>query len=247
MTPSTPGAGTESAPPDAGVFTQSLVPETWAPIPSHPGYEASDLGRIRSVPRTIVRGDGVRQRRTGKVLRPSSDNSGHLYVVLPDRRVHKVHRLVLEAFIGPAPEGMEGCHENGDPADNLLGNLRWDTHSSNMFDRRRHGTDPMVNRKACRWGHLLAEPNLVRYLWVDHQQRACLACNLTNSEKGWMLKKGLEFDFESRSAIRYAEILAGSRGPCAKDGCDQEVWSQGKCRPHYQRWWRAQNHPKAAA
>lgn len=51
-----------------------------------------------------------------------------------------VHRLVLEAFVGPAPEGMEGCHNNGDPWDNRLENLRWDTHQANMADAAAHGT-----------------------------------------------------------------------------------------------------------
>jgi hypothetical protein len=35
---------------------------------------------------------------------------------------------------------MEACHENGDETDNRLENLRWDTHSANLLDKRRHGT-----------------------------------------------------------------------------------------------------------
>jgi len=52
----------------------------------------------------------------------------------------RVHRLVLEAFIGPAPKGTICCHNDGDPTNNRLENLRWDTHSSNTRDAIRHGT-----------------------------------------------------------------------------------------------------------
>jgi hypothetical protein len=49
-----------------------------------------------------------------------------------------VHRLVLEAFIGPCPPGMEACHYP-DPSrqNNHVGNLRWDTKQENAHDRYR--------------------------------------------------------------------------------------------------------------
>jgi hypothetical protein len=50
--------------------------------------------------------------------------------------------FILEAFIGPAPDGLEACHENGNCTDDSAGNLRWDTHSANLLDRRAHGTAP---------------------------------------------------------------------------------------------------------
>lgn len=51
----------------------------------------------------------------------------------------QVHRLVLLAFVGPCPEGMEACHNNGDRRDNRLENLRWDTRRKNIQDREKHG------------------------------------------------------------------------------------------------------------
>ncbi len=51
-----------------------------------------------------------------------------------------VHVLVLTAFRGHCPAGMEGCHNDGDPKNNRLSNLRWDTHSANQKDGFRHGT-----------------------------------------------------------------------------------------------------------
>lgn len=54
----------------------------------------------------------------------------------------KVHRLVLLAFTGPCPEGMESCHNDGDKANNNLTNLRWGTKKSNQGDRVKHRTAP---------------------------------------------------------------------------------------------------------
>ena len=36
---------------------------------------------------------------------------------------------------------MECCHNDGNPLNNELSNLRWDTHTSNLNDKLRHGTD----------------------------------------------------------------------------------------------------------
>ena len=51
-----------------------------------------------------------------------------------------VHRLVLEAFVGPRPRNMQCRHLNGDPMDNRLANLKWGTIQENTEDKRRHGT-----------------------------------------------------------------------------------------------------------
>lgn len=53
---------------------------------------------------------------------------------------HSVHRLVLLAFVGPCPDGLQACHNDGDRENNRPDNLRWDTPSSNYADRDRHGT-----------------------------------------------------------------------------------------------------------
>lgn len=55
------------------------------------------------------------------------------------RTTHTVHSLIMEAYVGPRPEGMEVCHNNGDPADCRLANLRYDTPLENKADMVRHG------------------------------------------------------------------------------------------------------------
>ena len=125
------------------------------PITGWPGYEVSDEGRIRSVDRIVLRSNGTRQTFKGRVLKQTWDTEGdlgHLTVTVYRKR-RKVHQIVLTAFVGVAPDGMEGCHNDGDPANNRLGNLRWDTHRNNSLDRIRHGRHHLANRTKCVRGH----------------------------------------------------------------------------------------------
>jgi hypothetical protein len=75
-------------------------------------------------------------------LRPIRDRCGYLLIRLwrdGQRWSCRVHRLVLEAFVGPCPDGMEACHGDADPGNNRLDNLRWNTHRANAADTIRQG------------------------------------------------------------------------------------------------------------
>lgn len=155
------------------------VTEAWTPALGFEGfYEVSDQGRVRSLERTVTYKDGRRRHHPEQLLKPTAHPSGYLMVDLRiggKRWPRRVHRLVLEAFVGPRPDGFEGCHGNGVQTDNRLVNLRWDTAEANRDDARRHGTHLSV-RTHCRYGHPLAEPNLVPSN-VRAGGRACLACS----------------------------------------------------------------------
>jgi hypothetical protein len=109
--------------------------EEWLPVTGfEETYEVSSEGRVRGV---------RRQGSAGGVLAAAPAGGGHLKVSLycGGRRFARwVHRLVLEAFVGPAPAGCIACHFDGDPANNRQSNLRWDTPAANYDDARRHGT-----------------------------------------------------------------------------------------------------------
>lgn len=80
---------------------------------------------------------------TWRRLRPPGSPGGHLHIDLcRDGKVYpkNLHRLILEHFVGPCPPGMEACHNDGNPANNALANLRWDTHVANLNDKIVHGT-----------------------------------------------------------------------------------------------------------
>lgn len=123
-------------------------------IPGYPGYRIGDDGSVWShwiQPGKKWRPDGWRNQGSGwRRLRPlkcpldsAYSRKGYMSVSLTHEDVRKtisVHRLVLMAFVGPCPSGMEACHNDGDPSNNSLSNLRWDTHKNNMADCIKHGT-----------------------------------------------------------------------------------------------------------
>jgi hypothetical protein len=50
------------------------------------------------------------------------------------------------AFIGPRPDGMSVCHNDGDLLNNHYTNLRYDTPKANTADMLIHGTRPLGER-----------------------------------------------------------------------------------------------------
>ena len=123
------------------------VPELWRDIPGYEGsYQASSLGRIRSLPRLVpvhdrVHGISYSRPCPGVILRQAvCDRAGHVSVHLGRYcRGIPVHQLVMLAFHGFPPAGMEAMHLNGNPRDNRPENLRYGTHSENMTDMYRNG------------------------------------------------------------------------------------------------------------
>lgn len=110
--------------------------ERWLPVAGWPGYEVSDLGRVRSLPRTLRDG-----RQAGGVeLKATPNGEGYLMVTLSDgwrRRRVAVHKLVKLTFTGP-PRGRQVRHRNDDQQDNRLSNLVYGTRKQNEQDKRRN-------------------------------------------------------------------------------------------------------------
>lgn len=109
----------------------------WKDVVGYEGlYQISDCGDIKSLHKT--RGT------YGRILKiRKRGEDGYLGVVLcrdGERKDFLIHRLVLLAFNGPCPIGMETRHINGNGTDNRINNLSWGTHSENMKDQVRHGT-----------------------------------------------------------------------------------------------------------
>ena len=145
--------------------------ERWLPIPGYEGrYDVSDLGHVRS----WLPNNGTP---TPRALTTELNNHGYLRAVLyKDRRKigKRVHQLVMLAFVGPRPDGLETRHLDGNRLNNALTNLAYGTSSENGFDTVRHGT--FNNGKGigrpkqthCKRGHELSA--------AHGDRQACLTC-----------------------------------------------------------------------
>jgi hypothetical protein len=165
--------------------------ELWRPIPDFEGiYQVSSLGRVRSLDRRVWSSRGFWAELRGQVLGTSALPSGHLHVGLRTggKRVNRlVHRLVLEAFVGPCPDGMEACHWDGDPTNNSLSNLRWDSRSANRMDAVRHGTNHNTRKSHCPQGHPYSPENTR----TNGRSRACRECAREHTRK-WRERRGAD-------------------------------------------------------
>ena len=143
--------------------------ENWKAVVGFEGlYEVSDHGRIRSVKTKRIKA-----------------YTKHVYDTRPfmnlwkagKQKIMRPHTLVLTAFVGPRPQGMECCHNNGDPFDNRLENLRWDTPRNNQLDRIKHGTSNRGERCAAaklteaQVQAILADTRLQREIAADYGVR----------------------------------------------------------------------------
>lgn len=152
--------------------------EEWRPVVGYEGrYEVSNQGRVRSMIRTP------------RILLASVGNRGYRVARLSlgsraSQRGKLVHRLVLEAFRGGPPTPLHiACHNNGDPLDNRIENLRWATQGENQRDSILHGTHRYASRTHCKHGHEYTPDNIQ---WLMSQRvpgrryRQCRICR-----RGW--------------------------------------------------------------
>lgn len=119
--------------------------EIWKDIPGFEGlYQASTLGRVRSLDRfvrCVPQGVECKRLIKGRILKPGKQNkSGHLTVVLGrSYGSMPVHTAVALTFLGSRPDGKDVCHNDGNPENNRLDNLRYDTRTDNILDVYRIG------------------------------------------------------------------------------------------------------------
>lgn len=135
--------------------------EEWLPVTGYEGrYSVSSLGRVRRDP--WFGSDGLVK--PDKVLRQTHRGAGYAQVALyggGTRTTLLVHRLVCEAFHGPAPEGKPFVvNRDGNLRNNRASNLTW-------------GTSP---RTHCKRGHKLTDENT--YVSRTTGKRRCRECTL---------------------------------------------------------------------
>jgi len=115
--------------------------EIWRDIKGYEGlYQVSNIGRVKSLGRTVTRKNGSKLSIRERIMKPSTNHSGYLLVNLYNSRgkmkSFKVHRLVCEAF-HKNPENKPCVnHIDENKTNNIASNLEWCTVSENNS----HGT-----------------------------------------------------------------------------------------------------------
>lgn len=180
--------------------------EQWRPVPGHPAHEVSDRGGVRTVDRWIDRADGARRFYRGRVLRAHPHPiTGHMLIKLKlgGETTHaRVHVLVMRAFVGPCPDGMEVCHNNGVADDNRLENLRYATARENRRDSVLHGTHNMTRKTHCKASHLFDEANTIV---TSSGGRNCRSCRSARKRA-----KRARLRQESAASIPSPAVMSGS-------------------------------------
>lgn len=138
----------------------------WKQIPAYNFYDISDDGEVFS-------------RHSNKVLKQFIHTRYKAVGLYPGGKHHYVHQLVLLAFVGPCPDGMEVCHNNGNSHDNRLINLRYDTRSANTLDKVTHGTHTNAIKTHCPEGHELTPTNT----YIHRGGRSCRTCRRAAMKK----------------------------------------------------------------
>lgn len=166
------------------------IPEEWRPVVGYEGlYEVSNLGRVRRLPVKILRSDGRMTTSKSGLMSPTPREYGHLFVSLfkdKKRKTDGVHRLVCEAFHGPAPEGKPwALHKNDVAGDNTPENLYWGDGFDNQRDSVQNGTHSQAKKTHCTRGHALLGNNLYRY---PSGKRSCREC-MRASTRQWRKNK----------------------------------------------------------
>jgi hypothetical protein len=102
--------------------------ETWKMYPYDIRFKVSSLGRTRF------------EGKPPKTIKPRKNGYYFVCTYLGKKVQYPVHQMVLETFIGVRPPGATCSHLDGNPSNNVLTNLAWETHSVNCMRKHQHGT-----------------------------------------------------------------------------------------------------------
>lgn len=174
--------------------------EAWRDVPGWEGnYQVSNFGSVCSLDRITAHGNRIKGKPKALVL----DEHGRPRVFFQSggkKKTYRVARLVLTAFVGPCPPGMEACHWDDNPENNYLRNLRWDTRSANQIDRIRNGRNQKSNQTECKRGHKFIPENLCP---SETKGRKCLACSRAHA----YVNRNPTMDLQAVSDSYYAAII----------------------------------------
>lgn len=132
-------------------------------------YQISDLGKVRSKQRVLIRSNGHSQTVKGKVLKTFTSKRGYEFAVFQiglKTKNFAVHRLVAIAFISNNENKYAVNHKDGNKKNNKLSNLEWVTKSENELHARRTGLKCTKGEKASK--AILTEENVILIRKIHH-------------------------------------------------------------------------------
>lgn len=114
--------------------------EIWKDVPEYEGaYKASNLGRVKSLERVIVRTNGRKYLQKEIIISTVKNKKGYLYLGLSKNGHQKrftLHKVIAATFIGVKEDGFEIDHIDGNKENNRPENLEYVTRAENV--RRYH-------------------------------------------------------------------------------------------------------------
>ena len=131
--------------------------EVWKAVVGYEGYyEVSNMGRVKSLPRTVVNGTNSTMTLRERFLKPSlvAGYPAVTLTVLNKPWKLYVHRLVAAAFLANPSNKPEVNHLDLDTTNPVLTNLEWATRQENITHSVRAGsfhgiTNPKKAPKLC--------------------------------------------------------------------------------------------------
>lgn len=118
--------------------------EIWKDVPGYEGlYQASSLGRIKSVDRIVPKLNGSTQSVLERILKTAPNGEGYPQCTLfksGSRWSTHVHCVIALTFHGECPDGQIVRHRDGVKTNCKPSNLRYGTLADNEMDKIGHGT-----------------------------------------------------------------------------------------------------------
>ena len=160
----------------------------WRDIPGWPGYQVSNDGQVKSLPRVVFHPRGGERRVRGGMLTPSL-SAGYPAVYLSRGGVKttiRIHVLVALVWIGPRPDGYDVSHKDEDKTNNHVSNLCYLSYSQH----RRNDKGVPVIRSDGRYFDSVAEAAECMGCSSTNIRQVCRGRNKFAGDYGWSYWRG---------------------------------------------------------